>query len=141
MPEVLRSEVDASGYDVVVECNGFLRHIQLKCSKDQGKTSSQKVNVVLASKPSGCVVWVIRHEDHERCRMRFDYLFFGGNAGQQLPPLDGFKIAKHTKPNGLGVKTSRAAIRVVPKKHFEKISDMRELLRRLFELEQPAGSN
>jgi len=30
--EVLRAEVDGAGYDLVVECNGVLRHIQLKSS-------------------------------------------------------------------------------------------------------------
>lgn len=30
--EVLRAEVDSSGYDIVLECNGFIRHVQLKTS-------------------------------------------------------------------------------------------------------------
>ena len=38
--EVLRSEVDASGYDLVFECNGILRHVQLKTSKSDAKTAS-----------------------------------------------------------------------------------------------------
>ena len=46
--EVLRSEIDSSGYDVVLECNGYLRHIQLKATKTNAKASSQKVNIALA---------------------------------------------------------------------------------------------
>ena len=53
--EVLRSEVDASGYDVMFDCNGILRHVQLKTSKIDGKTARQKVNLALAEKPSGSV--------------------------------------------------------------------------------------
>ena len=82
--EVLRSEVDSSGYDVVFECKGVLRHVQLKTSKADAKASRQKVNLALADKPSGCVVWIIRHEDRKSCRMRLSYLFFGDEAGQRL---------------------------------------------------------
>src|SRR5258708_33936062 len=67
--EVLRSEVDASGYDVVIECNGILRHIQLKTSKPDAKASGQKVNVALAEKPAVCVVWRVRNGDLTNCRM------------------------------------------------------------------------
>lgn len=43
--EVLRSLVDASGYDLVLECNGAMRHVQLKTSTPDAKTQVQKVNV------------------------------------------------------------------------------------------------
>ena len=56
--EVAKPEVDNSGYDVVVEANGVIRHVQLKASYIGGKTSRQKVHTKLADKPSGCVVWI-----------------------------------------------------------------------------------
>jgi hypothetical protein len=40
--EVLRSEVDASGFDVVFECNGVLRHVQLKTSGATSTTSCSR---------------------------------------------------------------------------------------------------
>jgi hypothetical protein len=132
--EVLRSEVDASGYDVVFECNGFLRHIQLKTSKPDAKTSGQKVNIALAEKPSGCIVWIMRHEDHSDRRMRLSYLFFGGDAGQSLPLLTEFKVARHTKANAQGVKNYREAIRIVPKTRFRTAETTRELVEVLFGL-------
>lgn len=132
--EVLRSEVDSSGYDVVFECNGILRHVQLKTSKPDAKTSGQKVNIALANKPGGCIVWLVRHEDRQICRVRLSYLFFGGEPGQPLPPLEGFKVAKHTKANSDGVKTERTAVRVVPKSRFVPIPSTRELVERLFGL-------
>lgn len=137
--EVLRSEVDSSGYDVVFECNGILRHVQLKTSKPDAKTSGQKVNVALASKPGGCIVWLVRHEDRQTCRMRLSYLFFGGEPGQPLPSLEGFKVAKHTKANSDGVKTERIAVRIVPKSRFVPISSTRELVGRLFGLQERAS--
>ncbi len=136
--EVLRSEVDASGYDVMFECNHVLRHVQLKTSKPDAKADGQKVNLALAEKPSGCIVWILRQEDLATCRMSLSYLFFGDEAEKPLPSLDGFKIAKHTKANRQGVKKERAATRVVPKSQFVRIPSTRELVGKLFGL--PAGS-
>lgn len=42
--EVLRSEVDSSGYDLVLEYNGIVRHVQLKGSRADSATALQKVN-------------------------------------------------------------------------------------------------
>ena len=133
--EVLRSEVDASGYDVVFECAGILRHVQLKTSRPTAKTAVQEVNIALADKPSGCIVWIVRDEDASTFRMKLSYLFFGGEAGQKLPAVDCFKVAKHTKANAEGVKKQREAIRVVPKSKFEKVPTTRELVGRLFATE------
>ena len=133
--EVLRSEVDASGYDVVLECNGNLRHVQLKTSKKDGKTANQKVNVALSSKPSGCVVWILRDEDQNDYRMRLTYLFFGADAGKPLQLHDDFRVGKHTKGNKDGVKAERQSIRVIPKGKFKHIKTTTELVTRLFGLE------
>ena len=132
--EVLRSEVDASGYDVVLECNGILRHVQLKTSGEKAKTASQKINVALATKPSGCVVWIIRHKGQLPNRMRLTYLFFGADAGQPLTLNDKLKVGKHTKGNKDGVKAERQSIRVIPKARFDRIESTTELVTRLFNL-------
>ena len=130
--EVLRSEIDASGYDVVLECNGILRHVQLKTSAAGGRTAYQNVNVRLAGKPGGCVVWLVRTEDPATCRMRLSYLYFGSGAGEALPVLDGYPIARHTKGDSTGFKRERPGIRRVPKSAFEKIDSARALIERLF---------
>lgn len=132
--EVLRSEVDTSGYDVVLECNGVLRHVQLKTSKIGGKTANQKVNVALASKSSGCVVWILRNENQQNNRMQLQYLFVGAAAGQPLPSLDGFRVGKHAKGNKDGVKAERQSIRVVPKGSFDRIDSTTELVSHFFGL-------
>ena len=56
--EVLRSEVDNGGDDLVIECDGVVRHIQLKSSHRDAATWYPKINVNLARRPSGCVIWV-----------------------------------------------------------------------------------
>jgi hypothetical protein len=60
--EFLRPEVDCGGYDLVIACNSIIRHIQLKSSHSKAKTAKQHINIRLAEKPSGCVVWVIFDE-------------------------------------------------------------------------------
>ena len=132
--EVLRSEVDASGFDVVMECAGTLRHIQLKTSGSASKTAVQKVNVALSEKPSGCVIWLLRHEDPQTRRMTLRYRFFGGAAGDPLPSLDDFRTARHTKGDSTGHKAERPHIRVVPRSRFEAVETTRNLVQRLFGL-------
>lgn len=132
--EVLRSEVDAYGYDLVLECNGFTRHVQLKTSRHDGKTSVQNVATKLAEKSGGCVIWVILQEDPETRRMRLSYRFFGGAAGEPLPSLSVFKVAKHSKGDASGAKKERPGIRLIPKSSFRVIETTRELVGVLFDL-------
>ncbi len=131
--EVLRSEVDASGYDVVFECNGILRHVQLKTSKPD-KKGTLPINVALSEKPSGCVVWLLRHEDDQTCRMRLSYRFFGGEPGQPLPSLGSFAVGRRTIRNKDRVKPLRQSIRSVPKGQFVSVPDTTALIERLFDL-------
>lgn len=130
--EVLRSEVDASGYDVAFECNRVLRHVQLKTSRPGGKTGSQKVNLILATKPRGCVVWILRDDERPDCRMKLTFLFFDLACHE---PLDSktYKTAKHTKGNAQGEKLDRPGIKVVPKRLFEEVT-ITQLAQRLFDL-------
>jgi hypothetical protein len=57
--EVLKAETDHSGYDVVIDVNGIIRHVQLKASFKNARTHKQNLNRGLMYKPSGCVVWVV----------------------------------------------------------------------------------
>lgn len=137
--EVLRSEVDASGYDVVFECNGVLRHVQLKSLTKGGKRSDFNVNSALCQKPGGCVVVLERDEDQSACRVNLSYLFFGGAPGKPLPSLESFKIGKHSKGDATGKKKERPAIRLVPKSRFDKLDNARVLVQRLFGLDVSRG--
>src|SRR5262245_54861773 len=56
--EVLKPQVDDGGYDLVLEANGIVRHVQLKASFRGSTVSEAKINSLLALKPSGCVVFV-----------------------------------------------------------------------------------
>lgn len=130
--EVSRAEVDASGFDVVLEANGIVRHVQLKSSGATARTASQGLHLALGNKASGCVVWIVRHPDRDECRYRFTYRFFGAGPGDPLPALEAFPILLHTKRNKEGVRAPRPKLRTVAKKHFEEVATTAALLDRLF---------
>ena len=132
--EVLRSEIDSSGYDLLLECNNVIRHVELKTSTPEARRISQNINMALAQKPSGCVVWIIREEDEVKNRVNLRYLFFGNSPGEPLPSLESFKIAKHPKGDSHGIKKERPSIRRVPKSKFIAVSGIKELLEKLFGL-------
>jgi hypothetical protein len=120
--EVLRSEVDASGYDLVLECAGVLRHVQLKTSRVEAKTAYQKVSMKLAEKVSGCVILILRDAVAADFRLKLSYLFFGNEAKEPLPSLKDYRVAKHSKGDATGTKKERPSIRLVPKSAFQPIS-------------------
>lgn len=127
--EISKPEVDRSGYDVVAEANGIIRHIQLKTTFTGSSTRSQKVHVSLGSKPSGCVVLI----NFEKESLGLDpFLFFGGAPGTPLPSLACHKVAKHNKGNAQGIKAARPNIRIVPNSHFTRIGTIEQLYVQLF---------
>lgn len=125
--EVLKPQVDDSGYDLVVEVCGVIRHIQLKSSRRGAKTARQTVQRRLQEKPSGCVIW-----------SRFDddftlgpFLWFGGLPGEPLS-LSGFRTARHSKGDSTGKKKERPELCVVNKGDFCELNDITEVVERLF---------
>ena len=124
--EVATPEVDNSGYDLIAEVKGRVRHIQLKTSIIGGKTAGQKVHMKLAEKPSGCVVWIYFNEDTLHLGPFFYFEVNEESLGMR-------KIAKHTKGNKDGVKAERRNMRVVPKGSFTKINSIEDIYARLFE--------
>lgn len=126
--EVLRAEVDGAGYDLVLESRAVVRHIQLKAARAGGRRASVGVNVKLAAKPSGCVVWF--YFDPETLRLE-SFLWFGDAPGKPLPDL-GSRVAKHTKGNSMGHKAARPNIRELPKKVFTSVPNVEGLVDRLF---------
>lgn len=126
--EVLRGEVDKGGYDLVIECGGVMRHIQLKSSDRDATTSTQKININLARRPSGCVIWVYFDE---RTMELGPFRWFGAAPGQPLPSL-GERIGKHSKGDRTGLKAERPNIRILNKGDFGLVETMSMLATRLF---------
>ena len=126
--EVLRSEFDAGGYDLVLSRREIVRHVQLKAVVKGGRTSSVNVSMNLSAKPSGCVLCIVVTPDLDIC----GYRWFGGRPGQKLPDIEKRKIARHTKANADGVKLERPNLRVVPLHEFEPLEPLDATLARLF---------
>lgn len=131
--EVLRAEIDASGYDIVLESNNVLRHIQLKTSIVNSSKTSIDINIKLGEKPSGCVIW-IEWAVNEQQRIEVKYLFFGSSPGIALPNIFNHKVGKHSKANSEGEKTKRPSIRTIKKSEFSKVNDITKLVYVLFGL-------
>lgn len=126
--DVLRAEVDNSGYDLALECEGTIRFIQLKSSWVGSKTATQKVNVKLAEKPGGCVIWLFQDDSDHSVELK--YRFFGGGPGE--PPELGEKVGKHTKGNAEGEKLLRPNTRIIGIGKFDKPVNANQLFEKLF---------
>jgi hypothetical protein len=125
--EILRSEFDAGGYDLVMSYKKIVRHIQLKSSLENGKAANIKASLKLMEKPSGCIIWIFVTKDLEIV----NYRWFGGDPYERLPDL-GIKVAKHTKGNANGIKTERPQHRIIPKGRFDPPCSINKIMELLF---------
>ena len=127
--EVAKPEVDNSGYDLILEAQRFIRHIQLKASFLGSSTSTQKIHVRLSEKPSGCGVWIYFDE---KTLTLGPFLYFGGLPGQWLSSIEEARVAKHTKGNQTGHKAERPNIRVISRGKFKTFETLEDLYAALF---------
>ena len=58
------------------------------------------------------------------------YLWLGGKAGQDLPPLSD-RVARHTKADSTGTKAERPNLRVVSKSDFTRLETIEEVVEEL----------
>lgn len=126
--EVLRSEFDAGGYDLVMSYGSVVRHIQFKAMVVGGSRTGITANLNLANKPSGCILWIMVTPD----LVLDSYLWFGNAPGLPLPDLSEMKVAKHSKANAAGVKLGRPNQRVIPRSAFAPLASLDAVLERLF---------
>jgi hypothetical protein len=129
--EVLKSEVDDSGYDIILEYHAIVRHIQLKSSFAGATTQSVKVHTKLQRKSGGCVIWIIFSKDSLDFQ---EFRWFGNPPGERLPDIANFPVAKHTKADSTGRKNERPDIRTVSLKHFTILYTIADIASKLFDL-------
>ncbi len=124
--ELMRSEFDAYGYDIVMERGHIVRQIQLKTGiRDKPRRVS--VAAALGDKPSGCVIWT--QIDHVLSIKRF--FWFGAAPGEPLPPL-GDRLTKRIARTKDGIRPAREKHRTVNGSMFRPIDTVDEPLERLF---------
>jgi hypothetical protein len=123
--EVLRSEFDSHGYDVVLSHRDVVRHVQLK-TQSGGKVA---ISEALGDKPSGCVIWItIKPETLELGPFRW----FGNKPGEKLPDLSRYPHPKRATHNSKGVRPLRANHRQVPKSDFLRLEKIEDVVTHLF---------
>jgi hypothetical protein len=127
--EILKSEVDRGGYDVVLEANGVIRHVQLKSSFRGSKVREVDISTKLLHKPNGCIIWL--EFDRETLAIERFY-WFGSEAGSNRLPNLGERISRHSKGNSKGAKNPRLGHRVVKKRDFQVLADICDVVRELF---------
>lgn len=120
---IIRPEIDDSGYDLILECEGIMSFIQLKTSNE--KIKPQKVNEKLFKKKEFAVILII--VDKEKMMLENYYYFADKNIS-----VVNLKPAKHTKANSKGIKTERPNIKEIPRSGFVKLNSIQELLEKLF---------
>jgi len=127
--EILKSQVDNSGYDIVLETNAIMRHIQLKSSHVGAATPGVNINMELGTKPSGCVVWIYFEPE----TLEFShFLWFGQLPGERLASLVNYKTGTHNKRNAQGIKTERANIKYLTKAAFTRLDTIEDVVKALF---------
>ena len=125
--EVLRSEFDAHGYDLVMARGSTVRHIQLKTGK-AGGPGKVSVATALADRPSGCVIWI--HITPELDLGPF--WWFGGKPGKPLPRIDEYPNALRATRNKQGERPVRVNHRLVPAKQFRRLDTLEDVLNCMF---------
>lgn len=125
--EVLRSEFDAHGYDLVMSRGSTVRHIQFKAST-RNKPLKVSVSRSLYSKPSGCVLWIKVSDELEMG----PFYWLGCAPGEPLPAIgDDFRAAKGRR-NNEGKRQDRPNHVSVPGSNFQLVKTLPEVLGLLF---------
>ncbi|MGA4114174.1 hypothetical protein ACI2T3_24730 [Ralstonia nicotianae] len=126
--EVLRAEFDAGDYDLVLSRGAVVRHLQMKTVVDGGQANHVVINLKLAQKPSGCVLWIV--VDHALNLLA--YRWYGALPGEPLPDLQHTPTARHTRANADGIKQERPGHRVLRLDKFEHLDNLDAVLEHLF---------
>jgi hypothetical protein len=124
--QVLRPEVDAAGYDVVLTKGRVTRHLQIKAST--GKRKDFPINISLAAQSSGCIVWLVVNEALQFQR----FYWYGDRPGRRLPDIEVFPVARRTTPRRDGERPERPSIRAVPSAEFTEVPSIEALAAKLF---------
>lgn len=128
--EVLKSEFDAHGYDVLIMVSGKSRYIQIKTGLSNGPKGSVSVSMRLRNKIGGCVLWIGIDDNLDV----LSYWYFGGAPQDCIPEIENFSVARRQTPNLAGEKPERSDHRSVPRRFFERQESFDALVRKMFEL-------
>jgi hypothetical protein len=124
--EVMRSEFDAHGYDLVMVRGIIVRHIQFKTSV-RSKPGRISLGAALECKASGCVVWIQVNDALDM----LSFWWLGGPPGEPLPAL-GERRARRIGRDSQGTRPLREAHRDVNGSAFRRLDSVDQVLEALF---------
>ena len=128
---IFNSEVDDSGFDLVLGCGTQLRYIQVKQVHSKGATSKFSVRLDFTRMPGSCVVVVVHTEDD---LMVDHFLFYGGAAHESMPSVEDNKPSMVPGKRDIdGNRKTRQHYRDVKRNKFRGPLTIAELLDALFE--------
>ena len=133
--EVLRSEFDAHGYDLVMGRGAVVRHIQFKTGT-ASKPGDVPISTALASKPSGCVLWISVTPQLDMG----PFFWFGGAPGKPLPLLDSHSSPRRATHNKAGERPIRQNHRLIPGRELRRLEAFDQVLEALFGVLPTAGT-
>jgi hypothetical protein len=86
--QVFNSEVDDSGFDVVIGLGPHVRHIQLKQAHSAKTPAKCSVRTAFAPRPGACVVLIAHHIETLALE---SFRFFGGAPSEPMPAISGYR--------------------------------------------------
>jgi len=129
--QVFNSEVDDSGFDLVLTLGPHARYIQLKQSHDEKTPTKCSVRLSFSAMPGACVVLMA----HSVVDLRLSSFRFVGGAvsSDPMPLIDALSRSKAPgRRNAEGQRKIREHYRDVPIRMFRRALSAAELLDRLF---------
>jgi hypothetical protein len=124
--EVMHSEFDAHGYDLVMVRGDIVRHIQFKTSV-RPKPGRVSLGTALEGKPSGCVIWIQVNNTLDM----LSFWWLGAAPGEPLPTL-GERRARRIGRKAEGDRPLREAHRIVNGSAFRRLETVDQVLEAMF---------
>ncbi|MBB2162691.1 hypothetical protein HLH48_21520 [Gluconacetobacter sacchari] len=125
--EVLRSEFDGFGYDLVLSRAGKVSFIQFKTGS-RARPGAVPIALSLAAKPGGCVLWIAVTEQLELG----PFWWFGGAPGAPLPPIAAYPVPRRQGRRTDGHRPPRSNYREVPAAAFRRLATIDAVVEALF---------
>jgi hypothetical protein len=128
--QIFTSDVDDSGFDLVLRCGGELRYIQIKQTHQLGKAVKYNLSLKFSKIEGACVVVV----KYDQKTLDFGtFLFLGNQPRQPMPSIEEYPLVVIPwHKNAAGKKKEKTDYRVVPRNKFTEVSSIEELVDLLF---------
>lgn len=127
---IFNSEVDDSGFDLVLGCDKKLRYIQVKQVHAHGKAQKFSVRLDFTQMPGSCIILVVYTVE----KLEVDhFLFYGGKVNEPMPSVEDNKPSRLPgRRDTDGNHKTRPNYRDVKRNQFEGPLDAAALLDKLF---------